>query len=270
MNEEKKRLFFALNISAPWPIRYPPGRVLEEKDRHLTLAFLGSVDLSKVQKFLPSFPKIPLKTGFVGEFVKCLFLPVRNPRVAAWEIEWYNNHAHFLSYQKEIEQWLEKNQLPFVKRKGQKEEFLPHVTICRQPSALHEWQKSFSPLPIIANGIHLFESLGHSQYTSLWRQDFILPFEEIEHTADIAFKVRGEDFAQLYLHAQIALAFKFPVFLSYYSTAFVSNIDDVIMNLNEIVGKIDAAEGSPIKAVSFHAEIIKRNELLEWEMIVDV
>ncbi len=43
--EEEKRLFFGAEVSAPWPKELPQGRVLEEKARHLTLAFLGETRL---------------------------------------------------------------------------------------------------------------------------------------------------------------------------------------------------------------------------------
>ncbi len=38
-----------------------------------------------------------------------------------------------------------------------------------------------------------------------------------EHTADIAFRIHGEDIVQIHLHAQIALCFKHPELLKFLS-----------------------------------------------------
>lgn len=269
METNLKRLFFAIEINTPWPEDYPPGRILDVENRHLTLAFLGCTDPEMVFPLLSHFPQPNFKLGLVGEFIDCIFLPPKRPHVAAWEIKWLKNSEQFFIYQKSIEEWLEAHKVPFAKYKKE-QKFLPHVTIARDPKNFKKWTESFSLLPVIAKGVHLFESKGHSQYKSLWKRDFILPFEEIEHTADIGFKIHGESFNDLFLNASIALAFKFPIFLKYLQETSLNNLDEVVRELNRVVAQIDSNEGSPIKAVSYHGKAAIVNNVLQWEMIVDV
>ena len=54
-----------------------------------------------------------------------------------------------------------------------------------------EWLDHFTPLPFFVKAIHLYQSLGNLQYQSLWESPLLSPFEELEHTADIAFLIRG-------------------------------------------------------------------------------
>jgi SHS2 domain-containing protein len=100
-----------------------------------------------------------------------------------------------------------------------------------------------------------------------------MPFEEKEHTADIAFIIRGENFNELYHNAQIALCFYHNKIFPYLqlNQKEKTNIDEVIISLNEIITIIDREIGSPFKAVSFHSNITtSKQNLLQWEMIVDV
>ena len=39
VENESKRLFFGFEVDAPWP-SLPEGRMIKEKDRHVTVAFL--------------------------------------------------------------------------------------------------------------------------------------------------------------------------------------------------------------------------------------
>lgn len=97
------------------------------------------------------------------------------------------------------------------------------------------------------------------------------PFEEIEHTADIAFIVRGQSMQEIGAHAQQALCEKFPE-LTVYKQPFSDNItlDDIIIGLNEMITRADIAEGCGLKAISFHGDVHRENEILTWEMILDV
>lgn len=263
-----KRLFWGMEIDAPWPQVYPPGKILDVQNRHLTLAFIGMYDPKYIIPLLKSFPEPPFELGLAAKFEDCIFLPPKRANVVAWEFRLLTNEENFSFFLKDLEHWLIKNNIPCAKHKNDK--FLPHITIARQPSNMKEWRKNFSPLPLILNTIHLFSSEGHSQYTSLWKKELLTPFEEIEHTADIAFKVRGENLQNLFINAQIAIAFKFPVFVQYLSTIVINSIDDIIFNLNKIVAKIDADIGSPLKAISYHGSAKNINNILEWEMIIDV
>jgi RNA 2',3'-cyclic 3'-phosphodiesterase len=263
-----KRLFFALEVQAPWPVPLPAGRRLDEAQRHMTFAFLGQTDYNLLKEALERFPKPPFKVGLVGKFDQCLFLPEQHPRVVAWHVEWLEGKEQLEPYQQHFIAWLQELGFNPDARRG----FLPHVTLCRAPFNPHPWKKSFSPLPMMTHSLHLYESLGGLRYQPIWTYPLPAPFREIEHTADIAFQITGESLAQLQLHALIALAFKCPALLGELNRmAQPENLDDLIIHLNESVGQIDAKKGCPFKAVSFHGEVKElENGVLQWEMIVDV
>lgn len=263
---ENKRLFFGMEVVAAWPDDLPGGRILEASDRHLTLAFLGDANLSQLQTLLPSFPKPPFEIGLAAYFDHPIFLPPRTPHVAAWNIEWLEQKEPFLQFQTELIAWLKTNGFPLREGKG---EFLSHVTIARTPFVIREWKEAFEKRPLFVRNVHLYESLGYSHYEVRWTYPILAPFEEKEHTADIAFTIRGKTMQQIHLHAQLALSFHFPPLIGYFSSANVQNLDEIVRSLNSIIGKADQEIGSPFKAVSYHGNLEGR-ELLEWEMIVDV
>lgn len=236
------RLFFGMEVIAPWPEVFPSGRVLLESDRHLTLAFLGETTMPDLR----SFPKPDFSCGWVGIFDKPLVLA----HVLAWHIRWLDEGP--LTYQKQLAKWL-----------NLKDEFLSHVTLARKPVDESAWKKTFSPLPLYVKNINLYESLGHSKYNIIWQCSLPAPFDEIEHTADIAFVVRGN----LFLHAQFALAFHFPPLIDYLDQSAITDLDEIVSALNRLIAKVDGEIGCPFKAVSFHGN---KNHLQEWEMIVDV
>ena len=243
------RLFFALQVVSPWPDRLPPGRFIAEEHRHLTLAFLGESNMPDLE----SFPKPPFSIGLSGFFDKLVLLPKHvHPHVAAWHIHWLEGEQILNAYQKQVLQFLKLNESPF----------LPHVTIAREPFDKEAWEHQFELLPMYVKDVRLCELLGYSQYRTIWAYPLQAPFEEHEHTADIAFVIRGD----LYLHAQLALSFKFPPFLPYIDSRKLTTVNEIVTALNEIIAKIDSKIGCPLKAVSLHGEI----ENGEWEMIVDV
>lgn len=180
-------------------------------------------------------------------------MPHKEPHVAAWHIQWLEEGEALLQFQKELVNWL----------KLRDKEFLSHVTVARNPFVIHEWKKAFQKLPLYAKNIYLCESLGNSKYKILWEHPLLAPFDEMEHTADIAFRVRGD----LYLHAQLALAFHFPPLVRYFDFTPINRLDDIVMALNATIARVDSEMGCPFKAVSFHGT---QTESKEWEMIVDV
>lgn len=263
---ENKRLFFGFEIASPWPDEMPPGRILLEKDRHLTVAFLGNADLSELLDGLAGFPALPFRIGLSGIFDRPIFLPSSFPRVAAWGIKWLEGENLFNQFQKDLIAWLKKMGLHPKEHAG---ELFSHVTMARNPSALDKWKESFEKRPLFIRSLHLCESLGSSHYQVRWKHPLLSPFDEKEHTADIAFTVRGTSLQNLYLHAQLALSFHFPQLLDYFSFEKVLSFDKIVEGLNRIIGKADEKIGSPFKAVSYHGSL-KGEEILEWEMIVDV
>jgi 2'-5' RNA ligase len=271
MNQnEMKRVFFGFEAIAPWPEKLPVGRLLDENHRHMTIAFLGNIPFSKLEPIIENLPKPPHRVGIAGVFDQCLFLPPRHPRVAAWHfncdaVEW-NRITHF------HQQFCQPLQELDLLREKELRPLLPHVTLCRAPFDPKQWKKHFQPLPMILKDFHLFESVGDLKYPSIWRHAMKPPFEEIEHTADIAFKIHAETLSQLFRHALTALAFRFPPLILFPEIEWEpTSLDDIVIALNAIVSRADEELGCPFKAVSFHGEIRQEQDnTLTWEMIVDV
>lgn len=268
MFKDQRRLFFAFKVAAPWPEQLPKGRLVDSEQRHLTLAFLGEVDYGHLLRILPSIPLPSFKISLVGSFDRLLFLPKAHPRVVSFHVDWMEKSEVVGGYCKILVDWLRSRGFdPDVK-----DEFLPHVTLCRSPFSFHEWREVDFCLPLHLTGLHLYESVGGLQYRSIWEHAIGLPFIEIEHTADIAFKIYGETISQIYCHAFCALAWKFPQLLNYKPEDWdAESVDDIVKGLNIITAHIDAEGGCPFKAVSYHGDIeSSTNGHLIWEMIVDV
>lgn len=267
MKEEIKRLFFAVQVHAPWPVKLPHGRMLDAAHRHMTLAFLGNQPYAPLREHLPSFPTPPMQIGRVGWFDSCLALPERHPNVVSWHAAWLGDNLALASFQKKLIAWLLECGYDMDTR-----EWLPHVTLCRQPFDLRAWKQTFVPLPFYTGSFHLYESPGNLIYNPVWSYPIRVPFEEIDHTADITFSIYGETLQQLYHNAFTALAFKFPPLLDFFASHLsLETVDDLIIGLNDIIGHADREIGCPFKAVSFHGQVANLEDLtLQWEMIVDV
>jgi 2'-5' RNA ligase len=261
-----KRLFFALELKAAWPDALPQGRVLKEEARHVTLAFLGNQSLSKLLQDVSDLPWKEPFLGFAGWCNKVHFLPKRHPRVVAGHVVWSHFEA-LIEVQKTLAVWLEQHGYPVDERP-----FHPHLTLARSPFRFNDWRKALHSFPVIAYSLNLYESVGNLCYEPVWKFPLISPIEEIEHTADMAFRIRGKAFKEIFLNALIALSFKSPALLHYgVDLEGFENLDDVIMRLNGVVAHADADQGCPFKAVSYHGEAIQESEgVLVWEMIVDV
>lgn len=265
MNDEK-RMFFGVEIAAAWPSPLPSGRMVPEESRHITLAFLGNHSISHLTNLLPQIPKPDFRIGIVGICDDFIFLPKRHPRVIAGHVKWLEEENALQTFQKKLADWLRTENYQIDTR-----DFLAHISIAREPFSDDDWKNAFSEFPVFIKAIHLYESVGSLTYVPLWSHLLFLPFEDLEHTADIAYVIRGENLEQLYLHAQMALAFECPALTAYLSNTTPNSLDDIVFGLNEIVAQADQEVGAPFKAVSFHGNIVKQNnQLLEWEMIVDV
>jgi 2'-5' RNA ligase len=263
----KKRFFFGFEIDCPWASSEEPkrGLPLPSKERHVTLAFLAEQEEEEVACLVKDIPFGDFCLAPAGIFTKSLLLP----HCIAWEIEWKTGKEEVLSFEKSLYAWLMQHLKELPKRR---DDSTFHTTVCRKPFCAKEWQDAFTKLPVICTFFHLFESLGHSRYLSRWHHDLTLPFVEIEHTADIAFFIRGKTLQDIYSNAQIALAFHFPKFIPFFEDCKgFSSLDGVIEALNRMVSTIDTHIGSPIKAISYHGSLCQiQSSIYEWEMIVDV
>jgi 2'-5' RNA ligase len=268
MENFEKRIFFGFEVSSPFSEEEPKGRYIEKDLRHLTLVFIGNVAIEKVETILKGIEKPNFLVSPVGIFNKILFLPYFSPRVVAFHINFLNSFKLIEEYRLKLLGFLKKNDIPIKNSK----KFLPHVTVCRRPFKKREWRDFFTKKSLFVKSLTLFESFKNSKYERLWSHEFIPPFKELEHTADIAFEINGKDFLELYKNAFIALCFKFPEMIDYFiDVDELKSIEDVIIKLNDIVRKIDIEKGSPLKAVSFQSKIkTSQKNILTWEMIVDV
>lgn len=240
--------------------------MISEEGRHMTLAFLGSCSITELQKILTSIPSPEFKIGPTGIAKKLVFLPPDNSRVAALIVEWLDAPSPLEVWEKKLALWLKNNGYPVDERP-----FFPHVTIGRAPFEKKAWKEHFTPLPLFVKAVHLYQSIGNLEYKSLWEMPFLAPFEEFEHTADIAFHIRGSSPKEIHQNAQIALAFHYPRLIDYFNASLQDSLNEIIISLNEMVGKADSEYGCPFKAVSFHGKIrADPQNILHWEMIVDV
>lgn len=264
IDKTSKRLFFGFEVNSLWPEQLPEGRIIDEKYRHVTVAFLGSVAEDQITKLTETIPKPDFKVGVCGLFDACLFLPENNPRVVAWHGSVLEEDK-IASYHETLVAFLKGKDFSFPDRP-----FLNHISLARSPFDRKKWEETFISLPFITGALHLYESRGNLTYEPIWSFSVAQPFEEFEHVADIAFRVRGENVQQLYIHAQFALTFECPELIPYLDLETeVNSIEEVIIKLNEIVTHGDREIGTPFKAVSFHGDVIEE-EFLTWEMIVDV
>jgi hypothetical protein len=67
-----------------------------------------------------------------------------------------------------------------------------------------------------------------------------------------------------------SLAFKAPELLGYFEPEEeIDSLDDIVVALNGMICRADAAIGCPMKAVSYHGEIQEvSTSFLEWEMMI--
>jgi 2'-5' RNA ligase len=234
--------------------------------RHITLAFLGNTDHEKVLQNAQELPQNLHMPAFapVGVFSHCHFFPKKHPRCVSWGASW---KSHFDMFQNAIiAHFVDHKLIEPLKRP-----FIPHATVARSPFDKNAFKESFSPVAFYAPALHLYQSLGHSKYTSLWHVPWKVPFVEIEHTADLAFQVYARNLQELSLHAQAALCFAFAECIPFSFTLFEpENLDHIVYHLNKIIALCDSECGSPVKAVSYHDTVLTDGSELIWEMIIDV
>lgn len=266
--EQGANVFLGMEVIAPWPYHFPNGRLIPESARHFTLAFLGPIDIGALLEHIPFLPKLKIPLGFCGVLPEVLFLPERHPHVVAYGVHIFHHEPQLLRYQHECVEWL--NTIGFPPAHPERA-WLNHVTIARAPFDEKGWRREFKPLPFISHRLHVYRSTGNLHYEPQWSYVLTPPFEEIPHTADVAYLIRGENFAMLKSHAEVALSFRFPNLFEYFDEyRGLDRVEQLVQHLNRGVAKADAKEGVGVKSVSMSGEVEERGGVLEWRMIVDV
>ncbi|MBS4165430.1 Uncharacterized protein NEOC65_000490 [Neochlamydia sp. AcF65] len=261
---DEKRVFFALEVKAPWPEKLPKGRVLDPHTRHATLAFVGEISLSDL--FQHAFPRPSFKVGLVGVFNECLFLPFHHPNVVAWKFDWYDETKELREYRQKLLNWLNMHHYPL---RDNPKDWLYHVTLSRKPFEKKEWQAAFKPLPMLTQSLHLYASLGHLDYQPLWSHSFIPPFQEIKHPSKTVYLINAENFNQIYQHAFAALAFYHPPLTSYYHTKNYSHLKEIIADLNFLIAQVKADQDCPLNTLHVYKDIQIKESIFQFEMIID-
>lgn len=259
------RVFLALQAQEEYAQELPTGRDIAPTMRHMTLVFFPDADLERLVEALHALSNLP-KVGFGGVADSLLLLPPRHPHVLAWNVNLGPFYPFADTWQHTLTFWaLASGFLP----KNEMRPFLPHVSLSRSPFHHLERMKTVIPVPICFSSLHLYDSVGNLQYMKRWSKELIPPYLEIEHTADIAYKISGTSLSELFWNASLALATRCPRILPI-EIPPLNGHEDIIMHLNRRISEIDAAEGIPLKAVSYHGNLYQEEAITYWEMIVDV
>lgn len=260
------RVFIGFQVDAPWPAKLPNGGHIHPGERHMTLAFLGDVDLDSLLSHLPEFPLPPLTMGFVGHFSETLFLPPKHPSVVAWHADLEEKHREISEYQLQVSDWLKLRGFPPA---GEHRVWLPHVSICRTPFDKHEWEQVFEKYPFTCSKIHLYESVGNLRYESRWIYSLFPPFEQIKNSEGLVYTIRGKSLDEVYKHTQAALTFLDTHFLSAFDErAQPKNIEQMERSFNDSLRRVNAKWGSSVKSLR-SIEGDKENQgYLEWKIEV--
>jgi RNA 2',3'-cyclic 3'-phosphodiesterase len=258
------------------------GRLVSKKDRHVTLFFIGDVKVKQVDELIKKFPILDEFSGFSGLFDRCLFLPYKNPKAVSYRANFFQKEKILLEFRDEIKKILDGIEQDLTSQDFASQDFLPHMTLARKPFLKNKWKNFFQKYPFYVEKVTLFQSLGMSNYKTLYEYELPKPFEKFERKRDLSFKVKGETFLDLYLNAQIALCFKCPEMTSFVSIfdengneCKLDDLDDVITALNKKITQIDEEVGCSVKAISIYSEMEERvitddKKLLIWDMIVDL
>ncbi|WP_194848269.1 hypothetical protein [Candidatus Neptunochlamydia vexilliferae] len=127
-------------------------------------------------------------------------------------------------------------------------------------------EKTFLPLPLYLKNLHLYESFKELRYEPIWTHDLLPPFKEVEEGL---FHLHGESFQQVFLNAQIALAFKCPQLLPFLDPDYqVRNLHDGGIRFCAILNEAHREGITAIRDATFPEKGKAEKGLLTWELMV--
>ncbi len=256
---DEKRLFFGFEVHAPWPDSLPEAKTLKAKHRYMTLLYLGDTSYKKIRGLIPKMPNPSFQVGPLGISDASLCLPKRHPDVITWHVEPFGSDpvAH---YQDEVTDFFIKNGYEIEEKKQ-----IKHITLGRSATLKKVAKKTFRPLPLYFSNFHLYESLKGGHYDPIWTLDLLPPFEEVDKGY---FTLYGESFQQIFLNAQIALAFKFPDLVPFLDPFYkVRNLHDGGIRLTTIINTAYREAKVPIESAFFPDDGKKEKRILTWDLI---
>lgn len=261
VQQDHKRLLFGFETHAPWPEGLPEVKTLKAKHRHLTLLYFGDVSYKKLHDEIRYMPKPPFRVGPVAISDSCLCLPKRSPDIVTWHVDPFGEDP-INDYQQTLVEYFAEHDYDFEKKK-----YIKHITIGKSVPLKKEMKKHFKPLPLYCSNLHLYESLKGDQYEPIWTYDLLPPFEEQEGGQ---FLLYGESFQQVFLNAQIALAFKFPELVPFLDASYqVRNLHDGGIRLTTLLETAYRAIKIPIEKVTFPDNGKQEKGLLSWPLHVE-
>ncbi|MCB1082563.1 MAG: hypothetical protein KDK63_05405 [Chlamydiia bacterium] len=255
-----KRLLFGFEVHAPWPKTLPDDSTLKAKHRHLTLLYFGDVSYSQLHQEIRYMPKPLFRVGPVAIADSSLALPDRAKEIITWHVEPFGDDP-IDEYQQEIDTYFAEKGYTFNNKK-----YVKHITLGKSAALQKEMKKNFRPTPLIFSNLHLYESLKGDRYEPIWTYDLLPPFEEKEGGQ---FVLYGESFQQVFLNAQIALAFKFPELVPFLDPTYqVRNLHDGGIRLTTLINQAYRAIKIPIEKATFPDSGKQSNGLLTWDLHV--
>jgi 2'-5' RNA ligase len=267
MKKKVKRLFFAFKVEAPFYEKIYPARHLDKEDIHVTIVFIGNWPIEKYQEIKKNIPLSPFSFAPSAIGDKLLLLPFDNPSCMTMHLTLRDEEK------KKLEDFrcILINYIASFDIQIELRPLLLHTTLARKPFDASIWLKHFKKVPILLTKFCLYESVGQLKYNILWEQNLMRPFEEVDHTAGIAFAIYGHCIQDLYINAQMALSFLNPDFTQFINYKKIDSLEKIIHELNKTISLVNIEQRCPIKAISMHGNIEKTEKnLLKWLMIADI
>ena len=258
--KDTKRLLFAFEAYAPFPSNIDLSSNINGQKNHVTLLFFGDVSYKKIHETIRYMPKPSFKVGLAGLSTGLIQIPKRDPSLLTCNVDLLGT-KQIDFYQSQIMDYYTQYGFDF---KGKK--FLKHITLGTSSIPDQELMGLLFPLPLYLKNLNLFEVRPGERFESIWTYDLLPPF--VEH--DLGhYVIHGESFQQIFINAQIALAFKNPRFTPFIDSSYqVRNLHDGGVMLTTLINKAYRLAGVEIEKVSFSDNGSQANGVLVWDFFV--